>query len=73
MAKVYKAVLGFLDADGKKIKFTYPNAKPLVNKSDAVAAMNAMITNGAIFKRVPVTKESYIIVSTEESTIDISD
>ena len=73
MAKTYKAVMSFYDADGKTIKFTYPNAKPLVNASDAKTAMNAMITNGAIFKKVPVSKKSYIVLSTEESSIDVTD
>lgn len=72
MATVSKLVLGFRDEDGKEKKMNYNYANPNVETSDVVSAMDAIIANGAIFSNVPVAKKNAKIITTQETSIDIS-
>lgn len=68
----YKLILSFLDGDDKAISFSYNHSKSSIDTEDVAALMNAMVTNGAIFKKVPVSKKGAKIVKTEETIIDVS-
>lgn len=68
----YKAYLQFYDGDGKTITYSYPS-KNAIASADMKQVMTSFITNGAIFKKVPVTKKAAYIIATTQSDIDISD
>lgn len=73
MANTYKLVLKFKDAAGKSITFNYAHAASSITSEHAKAIMTAFITNGSIFKNVPVTKTACYLVLSNQSEIDIND
>ena len=72
MAEGTKLVLEFQDANGKNIFFMFNYAKPSTSLANINSLMQAIINNGSIFKRVPVTAKSAKTVTTSENTYDIS-
>lgn len=72
MARTYKLVLDFLTAAEKTTRFTYNYADANNEASDVTTLMNAIITNGSIFKNVPVTKKAAKLVATEETAYNIA-
>ena len=72
MATVSKLVLGFLTDEGKKKDYSYNYADPNVEASAVKALMTGMITNGSIFSVPPISSKSAKIVTTQETSIDLS-
>lgn len=72
MATVSKLALTFLNEYGGKETFNYNYANPNVESSTVEALMDGMIANGAIFSTPPVTKKSAKIITTQETSIDLS-
>ena len=69
----YKMVMQFLDGDGKTISQTYNYVQGSPSAVSTKAAMDAIVTNGAIFKKVPVSKKACYVVATTQTNINISD
>lgn len=72
MATVSKLVLTFSNEDGGTESFYFDYADPDVETSAVTALMDGMVTNGAIFSTPPVAKKSAKIITTQETSIDIS-
>lgn len=67
-----RLVLTFADASGNDVVFSYPYADTEVEASDVQDAMQAFITNGSIFSKVPVVAKSAKLVVTQETDIPLS-
>lgn len=52
--------------------YNFKNAKAELSNSNVVNLMQAMITNGSIYKNPPMTAESAKLVVTTESEFDVS-
>lgn len=52
--------------------WTFKYADSEVEQSDVVAAMQAMINNGSIYKYPPLTADSAKIIVTTETAFDVS-
>lgn len=72
MAAVSKLQLTFLNEDGGKVYFNYNYADPNVEKASVAALMSGIVTNGAIFSTPPVTAKAAKIITTQETSIDLS-
>lgn len=72
MADSTKLVMTFLSADGKNLQFSYKYANDEASNATINALMNGIITNGAIFARVPAAKKSAKVVITNEQDVEIS-
>lgn len=66
----YRCYMKFGIADSKTVTYSYPS-KNAIASSDIGAVMDSFITNGAIFKKVPLTKQEAYIVATTKSSIEI--
>lgn len=55
MASGTKIIFEFLSADGSTIKHSYNYGDDDAATSDILAYMNGAITNGAMFKNVPIS------------------
>ena len=68
-----KLAMVFKDAENNNVNLNYSYADPNVQASDVKTLANAIVTNGSIFKKVPVAKKSAKVVTTTENELDISD
>lgn len=68
-----KLVFSFGNALGNTINYSYNYGNANAATSDIKAAMNTMITNGAIFKNVPVSIKGAKAVVTTETEFDLSE
>lgn len=71
MAATTKLILRFGTLSGEK-NFTYNYGNADAPDSDVKAAMQAMITNGSIFKYPPLSMISAKVQVTTESEFDLS-
>ena len=70
---IYKLSLVFSDADNKNVTFTLPYTEPNVQAGHINTFMDAVITNGVIFPRPPVTKKSASLVKTDTTVFDVTE
>ena len=68
MATIYKFEFTFGTADGGTTTMKIPYANTDQGATQVNNFMNAIITNGSIFAKVPVSKKSAKLVKTEETT-----
>ena len=73
MASGTKIVFSFGNASGNTVNYSYNYGDDDAASADVKAAMNTMITNGAIFKNVPVSIKGAKAVITTESEFDLSE
>lgn len=72
MASGTKIVFSFGNASGNTINYSYNYGNDDASSASVKNAMNTMISNGSIFKRVPVSIKSAKSVITTESAFDLS-
>lgn len=72
MASGTSLVITFLDDEGAKRRFSFKYATPSAAPAQVKSAAEAIITNGSIFKNVPVVAKSAKMVVTTENEVDIS-
>lgn len=72
MAAGTKMVLSFYNASGATVNYSYNYGNSEALASDIKTAMNTMITNGSIFRNVPVSIKSAKAVITSETEFDLS-
>lgn len=72
MAAGTKLILRFGTTSGEK-NFTYNYGNASATSASIKAAMNAMISNGSIFKYQPLTMISATAQVTSETQFDLSD
>lgn len=68
-----KLQFSFTDSEGKSTTQSFSNADPSVEASDVKALAAAIITNGSIYKAVPVAVKSAKLIQTTETEIDIEE
>lgn len=73
MAAGTKIVFIFGNADGNTLNFSYNYGDEEAEVSDIKTAMNTMITNGDIFRNVPVSIKGAKAVVTSETEFDLSE
>lgn len=73
MAAGTKIVFSFGNALGNTINYSYNYGNASAAASTIKNAMNTMITNGAIFKNVPVSIKGAKAVVTSETEFDLSE
>ena len=73
MAAGTTLAITFLDAQGAERKFTFKHANPSAAAARVKSAAAAIITNGSIFKYVPVSAKSAKLITTTETDLDISE
>ena len=73
MAAGTKIVFSFGNALGNTINYSYNYGNPDATSLSVKNAMNAMITNGSIFRNVPVSIKGAKAVLTTETEFDLSD
>lgn len=71
MASTTKLQLKFGTMSGVKT-WTFGYMQSALSANDVNAAMDAMITNGSIYKYPPLTKDSATLVKTETTTIALT-
>lgn len=69
----YKYILRYKDANDKTITHTIQPALQTATAATVKAAMQTVITNGVIFKNVPVSMLDAKLVQTTETSITITD
>ena len=72
MAAGTKIVLSFGNASGNTVNYSYNYGNSEALASDVKAAMNAMITNGSIFRNVPTSIKAAKAIVTSETEFDLS-
>ena len=73
MAAGTKIVFSFGNASGNTINYSYNYGDASTSASDVKTAMNTMITNGVIFRNVPVSIKGAKAVVTSETEFDLSE
>ncbi len=73
MASGTKIVFLFGNAQGSTITYSYNYGNAEATSLSIKNAMNAMITNGSIFNKVPVSIKSAKAVVTTETEFDLND
>lgn len=73
MAAGTKLVFSFGNALGNTINYSYNYGDANTATSDIKTAMNTMITNGTIFRNVPVSIKGAKAVVTTETEFDLSE
>ena len=66
-----KLALVFKDAENNNVNLNYKYAEPEVSASTVKTLTDAIVTNGSIFAKIPVSAKSAKIVTTTEDEIDI--
>ena len=72
MAAGTKIIFSFGNAVGNTVNYSYNYGDAETTASAVKAAMNTMITNGAIFKNVPMSIKGAKAVVTTETEFDLS-
>ena len=67
-----KLVLEFYDSTGGTFKHSYPHVDEDVTTNKVKGLVQATITNGSIFDKVPVSTKSAKLVTTTESEFQLS-
>lgn len=62
----------FTDTTGSDVTFNFKYADPEATRTDINALMTGMITNNSIYENPPAIKKSATLITTEETTIDVS-
>ena len=73
MAAGTKIVFIFGNASGNTVNFSYNYGDEEATVSSIKNAMNTMITNGAIFRNVPVIIKGAKAIVTRETEFDLSE
>ena len=68
----HKLVLSFLDANDSTFALSYPYIRDELEQSHVTALINAIITNGSIFKRVPVKVKTAKLVNVTENNYEVA-
>ena len=68
-----KLVIELADANNETTKYSYSYADGEVTTSRVKSLVNALITNGSIFEKVPVAAKSAKLVVTTETEVDITE
>lgn len=72
MATSTKLKMDFAKSNGDDMSITYNYIKNNVSNANVKALMEGMITNGAIYEKVPAIIKSATIITTEETAVDLS-
>ena len=72
MAVSTKLSLNFYKADDKTMNLSYKYARQDPSNANIKALMEGIVTNGTIFKKVPVSLKSAQIITTETTEVDLS-
>lgn len=67
-----KLVLEFYDSNDEAFSQTYNYASQSATTANVKALMNAIVTNGSIFDKVPESQKSAKLVVTTETEYDLS-
>ena len=73
MAAGTKIVFSFGNASGNTVNYSYNYGNASATTSSVRTAMNSMITNGVIFRNVPVSIKGAKAVVTTETEFDLSE
>ena len=67
-----KLKLEFYDSNSKAFSQTYNYISPSATTANVKALMNAILSNGSIFATVPEEMKNAVLITTTETTYDLS-
>lgn len=72
MSSSYKLVCQYVTSDGGSTTHSFPYAMSDLSTQAVNTFMNTIITNGSIFKKVPVSKKAAYLIETEQTDFSIT-
>lgn len=72
MAISTKLKLGFTKSNGDSVSMSYANIKQDVSAANVKSLMEGIVANGSIFEKVPAAIKSALIITTEQTAVDLS-
>lgn len=73
MAQTIKLYTQFNISSNKTVNWSWNYAKPSITESQVRSFMTSLITNGSIFKKVPLTAKKAYLRVTEDTEFDLED
>ena len=72
MSTTNKLSLIFNIGNNKTSSLSYKYANPSVTQAQVQALATGIVTNGSIFKKVPLSAKSAKLITTEETAFDVA-